>query len=207
MSWAALVLGAYLLGSVSFSVLAVRALRGVDIRSVGSGNAGATNVLRAAGMGPAAAVLLLDVAKGVAAVLAAYRLDAPGPVIGATAVAVALGHVLPLYYGFRGGKGVATVAGALGALAPLPMTLAVVFFALLVAVSRVVALASIVTAAVFPLLVWLCGRAGFTAPAPAWLLVTAAALCLLVIVKHGANIGRLRAGTEPRLGAARRKEA
>ena len=147
---AALVAGAYLLGSISFSYLIVRVLQGRDVRTVGSGNAGATNVLRAAGKLPGIAALVLDVAKGVAAVVIARSLAAPPPVVGGCAVAVVLGHVFPVFLGFRGGKGVATAAGALGALAPLALVPAVVVLVAVVAWKRYVSLGSIVAALTFP---------------------------------------------------------
>ncbi|HXO20150.1 MAG TPA: glycerol-3-phosphate 1-O-acyltransferase PlsY [Thermoanaerobaculia bacterium] len=195
--------GAYLLGSISWSLLIVRAVQGRDVRTVGSGNAGATNVLRAAGKGPAAAVLLLDVGKGVAAVAAARALSAPPPVVGGAAVAVVLGHVFPVFFGFRGGKGVATSAGALGALAPLAMGLTLVVFLLVVSWKRYMSLGSIVAAIVFPFAVLLCQRAGWgrdTTEGGTWTLLAAALIGALVVVKHAANLSRLRAGVEPRLG-------
>ncbi|HKH50075.1 MAG TPA: glycerol-3-phosphate acyltransferase, partial [Thermoanaerobaculia bacterium] len=108
----ALVAAAYLLGSVSFSFLIVKIKEGKDVRTLGSGNAGATNVLRASSLGAAVLTLLLDLAKGVAAVVGTRLLDAPPPVVGGAAFAVVLGHVFPVFLGFRGGKGVATAAGA-----------------------------------------------------------------------------------------------
>ena len=116
--WAglAIVAGAYALGSVPFSYLIVKLAKGRDVRTVGSGNAGATNVMRAAGKAAGAAALLLDCGKGVAAVTAARALGASGLVVGGAAVAVVAGHIYPVFLGFRGGKGVATASGALGAL-------------------------------------------------------------------------------------------
>ena len=182
MIWLALVAGAYLLGAVSWSLLIVRALKGFDVRTAGSGNAGATNVLRLAGPAPAVAVLVLDVAKGAAPVLVARALAAPGPVIGAAAVAAVVGHVFPAYHSFRGGKGVATAAGAMAALALRPTLLALGIFVAVVAATRY-------------------GRVGWTAPPPAWLLASAAAVAVLVVAAHRENIARLQAGTEHRLGA------
>ena len=196
----ALVLGAYLLGSVSFSLLIVRLLRGQDIRDLGSGNAGATNVLRNLGKAPALAVLLLDIGKGVLAVALARALDAPGPVVGAAALAVILGHIFPIYFGFRGGKGVATITGSLGTLALKPALLSALVFLVVLALSRMVSLGSIVGSGVFPLLVYLCGHFGLTPPAPAWLLVTATLAALLIIAVHHENIARILAGKERRLG-------
>ncbi len=203
MIWIPLILGAYLLGAVSFSLLIVKALRGIDIRTVGSGNAGATNVLRAAGAKPALAVLFLDIAKGALPVLCARALGAPGPVVGAAAVAAVLGHVAPVYYGFRGGKGVATATGAMASLAPWAALAAAGIFALVVITTRYVSLASVAAVGLFPVLIYAAGRLGWRAPAPPWLLVAAAAVAVLVVVMHRANIRRLLSGSENRLGDRR----
>lgn len=202
----ALVLGSYLLGSISFSLLVVRLLHGKDIRELGSGNAGATNVLRATGRAPALAVLLLDIGKGMAAVGMARLLDAPGPVVGAVALAVILGHVFPIYFGFRGGKGVATVTGAFGSLALRPALLAAVVFLFVVGTTRLVSLGSITACAIFPLLIYFCGRVGLTPPAPGWLLVTTALASCLIVAMHHQNIARLWTGSEPRLGVEKTNE-
>lgn len=196
----ALVLGAYLLGSVSPSVLIVRLLQGLDVRTVGSGNAGATNVLRAAGKGPALLALALDIAKGVAAVVAARLLAAPPAVVGAAAVAVVLGHVFPVFFGLRGGKGVATAAGALGALSPLAMLMGLAVFFAVVTWKRYVSLASVVTAATFPVWIYLAHRLGLGGAGGGWLMLAAAAIALLVVLKHIPNLRRLLAGRELRLG-------
>jgi glycerol-3-phosphate acyltransferase PlsY len=200
---AALVAGAYLLGAVSFSVLIVRLLQGLDVRTVGSGNAGATNVLRAAGRKAGVMVLALDMAKGVTAVAVPRALEAPPSVVGGAAVAVVLGHVFPVFFGFRGGKGVATSAGALGALAPAAMALGLLVFAIVVTWKRYVSLGSIVTAALMPLLVALSLRLGWVPAGGTWMLLPAAAIALIVIAGHARNLRRLRQGTEPRLGERR----
>ncbi len=203
MSWVlgpGLVLIAYLLGSISFSLLIVRARRGFDVRDQGSGNAGASNVLRLVGPGPAVAVLLLDVAKGVVPVQVARALDAPGSVVGGAAVAAVVGHVFPIFHGFRGGKGVATVTGALGSLSLIPAGLALGVFLTVVAATRYISVASVVTVASFPLLLFLSARAGWTPAPPAWLTASAVAIAVLVAVKHLGNFRRLAAGTEHRLG-------
>lgn len=197
---AALILGAYLVGSVSWSTVIVRALSGLDIRTLGSGNAGASNVLRSAGGRPAALVLFLDVAKGVIAVLFARFVQAAPPVVGAVALAVVLGHVFPLFFGFRGGKGVATAAGALGALAPLALVLALLVFFAVVTWKRYVSLGSMVTAALFPVFAWLGQRLGGEDAADPWVVVASAAIAAVVLLKHRRNWQRLRRGTEPRLG-------
>lgn len=203
----ALVIGAYLLGSISFSIVVVRLLRGTDVRAVGSGNAGATNAMRAAGKGVGAAVLLLDLGKGIAAVVVPRSLDASPSVVGAAAVAVVLGHVFPAFFGFRGGKGVATSAGALGALAPAAMALGILVFLGVVLWKRYVSLGSVVTAALFPLLAWLGHRLGWVEYGGVWMLLASAAIALLVLFKHSANLRRIRQGTEPRLGESRAEPA
>jgi glycerol-3-phosphate acyltransferase PlsY len=202
----AILAGAYLLGSVSWSYLVVRAVQGRDVRTVGSGNAGATNVLRAAGKGAGIAVLLLDVGKGAAAVVAARALGATSGVVGAAAVAVMLGHVYPVFLGFRGGKGVAASAGAMAALAPLPLVLALAVFVLVVAWKRYVSLGSVAAGLAFPLLMLLCRRLGWGRLAGgegAWVLAAGAAVGLLILFKHTDNLARIRAGAESRIGEAR----
>jgi acyl phosphate:glycerol-3-phosphate acyltransferase len=196
----ALVVSAYLLGSVSFSVVIVRLIQGLDVRTVGSGNAGATNVLRAAGKKAGAAVLVLDITKGVTAVVVPRVLDAPPAVVGSAAVAVVLGHVYPVFFGFRGGKGVATSAGALGALAPVAMALGIVLFVVVVVWKRYVSVGSMVTAAAFPLLVLLCYRLGWSVYGGPGLVGASAAIAIIIIAKHSRNLQRLRDGTEPHLG-------
>jgi len=203
----ALVAGAYLLGSVSFSVVLVKLVQGLDVRTVGSGNAGATNAMRAAGKKAGAAVLALDVIKGMTAVAVPRALDAPPAVVGSAAVAVVLGHVFPVFFGFRGGKGVATAAGALGMLAPAAMALGLAVFAAVVLWKRYVSLASIVTAALFPFLAGLGVRLGWTAGGGPWLVLSSAGIGLLIVFKHQRNLQRLWRGTEPRLGSRRRKPA
>lgn len=195
-----IVLAAYLLGSISFSYLIVKAKEGKDVRTVGSGNAGATNVMRAAGRKAAAVALLLDIAKGITAVVLARVLDAPPPVVGGAALAVVLGHVFPVFLGFRGGKGVATSAGALGALAPAALFLSLIAFALVVYWKRYVSLGSMTAAALFPVLAWAGQRMGWVEASDPWLIAASAAIALVVVVKHRSNLERLRQGIEPRLG-------
>jgi len=202
-----LVACAYLLGSVSFSVVIVKLIQGLDVRSVGSGNAGATNVLRAAGRKAGVAVLALDIIKGVTAVVVPRILDAPPGVVGSAAVAVVVGHVYPVFFGFRGGKGVATSAGALGALAPVAMALGIVLFVLVVVWKRYVSLGSVVTAAAFPFLAWACHRLGWSDYGGPWLLGAAATIALLIVIRHAGNLRRLRDGTEPRLAEPRPQTA
>jgi glycerol-3-phosphate acyltransferase PlsY len=203
----ALIVGAYLLGSVSFSVLLVKLMQGLDVRTLGSGNAGATNALRVAGKKAGAAVLALDVIKGMTAVAVPRALDAPPAVVGGAAVAVVLGHVYPVFFGFRGGKGVATSAGALGTLAPAAMALGLVIFTLVVYWKRYVSLGSIVTASAFPFLAGLGARLGWREYGGPWLTLSSTAIALLIVVKHQRNLRRLWRGTEPRLGERRARRA
>lgn len=200
------VVAAYLFGSLPWSYLIVRLHRGIDVRTIGSRSAGATNVLRASGKWAALLALLLDAAKGAAAVVLARSLDGGSWWLAAAAVAAVAGHVFPLFLGFRGGKGVATAAGVLALLVPVAALGALAAFVVLVAWKRYVSLGSISAAAALPLLVgvsWFGGayRIDHGVDPGAALLAGTAAIAVLVIVKHRANLVRLRAGTESRLGA------
>ncbi|MEM7049920.1 MAG: glycerol-3-phosphate 1-O-acyltransferase PlsY [Acidobacteriota bacterium] len=190
-----LVLGAYLLGSVSFSFLIVRAVRRRDVRTIGSGNAGATNVLRAAGLAPALTTLLLDVAKGMLPVWLAERLGLAPVVVAAAAIAVVVGHIFPLYFRFRGGKGVATAIGALGVMAPLVALAVMVVFLLTVLVTRYVSLGSMLGAASYPALLYGLQRLGWVGDEAA-LWIASPVVALLVLVMHFSNFRRLRSGDE-----------
>jgi glycerol-3-phosphate acyltransferase PlsY len=198
--WIALVVVAYLVGSIPFPYLMVQWRSGVDIRSIGSGNVGATNVLRVAGPGTAAAVLALDVAKGAVPVLVGRVAGAPTVVLGACALAAILGHVFPLFLSFRGGKGVATSAGAIGALSPLPMLAAAVVFGVTVAWKRIVSVGSMLAVASFPVFAYLFGRLGWMEPMPGVLLIGATVAAALILLRHSDNVRRLAIGKEHRLG-------
>jgi glycerol-3-phosphate acyltransferase PlsY len=200
----ALVLAAsYLLGSIPFGYLIVRARGGGDVRETGSGGTGATNVTRRAGKWAGVATLALDALKGALAVLVARRLLAPDFGIdwwvAASALAVVAGHVFPVWLRFRGGKGVATGLGAFLCLAPLAVACAAVVFVLVVGATRYVSLGSITATALTPLFVWLLyarGGAGAHArPLVAATLTSGA----LIIFMHRANIARLLRGVESKL--------
>jgi glycerol-3-phosphate acyltransferase PlsY len=193
---------AYLIGSIPFSFLIVKLVTHKDVRRVGSGNVGATNAMRAGGKAVGIAALLLDVAKGVAAVLIARRLGASPGVVGAAAVAVVLGHCYPVWLRFQGGKGAATSAGAMGALAPPAMAMSLIAFLVVVSWKRYVSLGSILAASLFPLFIYASQRLGWEDPDP-WLLLAGVLIALVVVVKHRPNLERLRQGTEPRLGERR----
>jgi glycerol-3-phosphate acyltransferase PlsY len=185
---------AYLFGSVPFAIVLVRLFRGVDVRTQGSGTAGATNVLRTAGKSLAVGTMLLDVGKGVAAVLLMQSLTYDPRWLGGAAVAAVLGHVFPVWFGFRGGKGVATAIGGFAVLAPWAVLAVVGAFVLVVAATRFVSLGSVTAACLLPLAM----RLLFHAPDAE--VVAAAATTFLLVISHRANIQRLLDGTERRLG-------
>lgn len=182
---------AYLLGSIPFGVLITRALGLGDLRTIGSGNIGATNVLRTGNKGAAAATLLLDAAKGGVAVLIARAVAGESAALVA-GLAAFLGHLFPVWLGFRGGKGVATFLGTMLALAwPAGIAACLTWLATAFAF-RYSSLAALVAAASTPVWLWAFGRGDAV-----WLGV---ALAALVFVRHHANIRRLLAGTEPKIG-------
>ena len=190
----AIVAGAYLLGSVSFATLVVRAFHGLDVREAGSRNAGATNVLRTAGGRLAVVTLLLDAAKGAIAV-GAMRLVTHDPFwAGIAGFAAVVGHVFPVWFAFVGGQGVATALGAFLVLAPLAALSMMAVFAAVVAGTRLVSLGSLTAASLLPLVT------GLVFGAPDAIVVTAAATTALLVAAHRKNIARLIAGTERRLG-------
>jgi glycerol-3-phosphate acyltransferase PlsY len=195
LAWALLVVGSYLLGSVSFSLL-----RRVDVRTMGSGNAGATNVLRTSGRWPALLVLLLDIAKGLVPVRLAQSLGAPSEIAAGAGLAAIAGHVYPLFFGFRGGKGVATGFGVFVALFPLAGGAALALFVGTVALTRVVSLGSIVAAAAVPWLAAVFARLGWAPPVSRVELLLTVGGAGLVLFRHRTNLARLWAGTERRLG-------
>ena len=193
MSAAAILLGSYLIGSIPFSFLVARLFGVADIRTVGSGNVGATNVARSAGRLAGVLAFVGDAGKGgVAAALA--RFLCPGDTLPACAASAAiLGHMYPVWLRFRGGKGVATGVGSFFPLAPIPSALSLVAFALALALSRYVAVASLTGA--FTLAI----AAVFLSPHP----VAASAFfsATLILFRHRGNLDRLRAGTEPTVGS------
>ena len=201
-----IVAAAYLLGSIPTGYLLVRVFRHQDIRSVGSGNIGATNVLRTGSKGLGVVTFLLDMLKGCAAVglgalLGGYLLPAE-PLRSMEAVAAlcaVLGHMFPIWLRFRGGKGVATGFGVFLVAAPWAALAAIAVFALVLLLSRYVSLASIIGAACFPVFAWYLVHGS----KPAFFVAVQATVAMLIILKHYQNIRRLLAGTESRFGAGR----
>ncbi len=201
----------YLLGSIPFGYILVRLFRGEDVRATGSGNIGATNVMRSGSKGLGIATLVLDAAKGYCAVALAagfsesiftYQIDGTYAVDKSIAMALAaafaiLGHIFPVWLKFKGGKGVATGVGSFLALAPKAVLVVLLIFAAIVAVSRYISLGSIVATAAFPVFAFLLYRGNIT---PAFVITTLGAAAL-IIAKHHQNIRRLLAGTENRFGS------
>lgn len=202
MHWGVALTLAYLIGSIPTAYLAGRLLKGVDLRTIGSGNLGATNVYRNLGAIPAAIVLLLDAAKGALPVLllaprikGTYVFEVREAMWWALACGVMaiVGHAKPIFLLWKGGgKGVATAAGVFGAIAPIATAIAAIVFVTVVASSGYVSLASIAAAVALPLAVL--ATLGTKSPA----LWVACAVMVFVVAMHGKNIQRLRAGTEPR---------
>lgn len=191
-------LGAYLLGSIPFAYLAVRLAGCGDVRAIGSGNVGATNTLRAAGWKVALVVAVLDVGKGVAAVLLMRLATASPSWAAAAAVAAVIGHCFPVWLSFVGGKGVATAVGGLVVLAPAACAVVAVVWVVVLAVWRYVSLASVCAAAAFPVALQVVGE-----PTRGEL-VAAVIIALVIIGRHHGNIRRLVRREEPRLGGSRR---
>ena len=190
----ALVAVAYLLGSIPSALLVVWARTGKDVQREGSGNVGATNATRIGGPAAGVVVTAMDVVKGALPVGAMTVLNPEGGWVAATALAAIVGHCYPVWLRFAGGKGVATAFGAFVVLAPVPALIGLGVWIVVLAVGGWVSLASMVAAAVFPLL-----AAVLDQPGRAMLLGVSLA-SVLIIVRHQANIRQLIAGTEPRIG-------
>jgi len=202
------VIAAYLLGSIPFGFVLVKLFRGEDVRSTGSGNIGATNVARTGSKGLAIATLALDALKGMAAVAFAAVLGhtslnycSDGPCVESTrlmavaALAAVLGHIFPVWLRFKGGKGVATALGVFLVLFPKAVLVSLAVFILVVVFTRFVSLGSILAAITFPVAAYFLSTTDWEALSPA------CAISLIIVLKHHANIGRLLAGSENRLGS------
>lgn len=195
----------YLLGSVPFSIIVSRIWKGIDIRDYGSKNAGFTNVYRVVGPLPAVIVLVLDIAKGIVAVLLIARIFSDSAYLSSidlkliAGLFVILGHVFPVFAGFRGGKGIAVGLGALLSIIPLEVTLALILFVLIVAITRYVSLGSL-SATAFIFLALLFERYYLQYQVPAELIFMIFFLTALIFFNHRGNIKRLLAGTENKFG-------
>jgi acyl phosphate:glycerol-3-phosphate acyltransferase len=186
----AVVIG-FLVGGIPFGYLLVRWKTGEDVREKGSGNIGATNVLRTTGPAIAVATLALDIAKGLFAVWLADKLSDGSPLwMSLAALAVMAGHAYPVFLKFQGGKAVASFIGAFLYLTPIPMMAALVVLVIVVAATRQISMGSIVAAGSLPLATWLIEH-------PPWIVILATLVAaVFVIVRHAANIQRIRSGTE-----------
>lgn len=192
---------AYLIGGIPFGYLLVRLKRGEDVRSMGSGNIGATNVLRTTGRALGFATLLLDIAKGAGAVWLADRfLNGSIQWMSLAALAVMAGHAYPVFLKFKGGKAVASFVGAFLYLTPLPLAAMLVVFVITVAVTRYISLGSVLAAGFFPIAVFLIEHP------PAIVVLAAAIAGIFIVVRHRSNLERIRAGNENvfSLGARKR---
>ena len=198
------ILGTYLCGSIPTAYIAGYALKGIDIRTVGSGNVGASNAMRLLGKGWGVAILLLDAVKGLVPILLilhVFLVDDPQvqryALVGAFAALV--GHIFPVWLKFRGGKGVATGLGVMTALLPLGVAIALPVFILIVAVTRYISLGSLIAATLLPGLFFI----KHSLPADLELFAFVCLACIFVIYKHKSNIRRIIAGEENRLGDKR----
>ncbi len=190
------ILAAYLVGSIPASFLVARAFGVADVRRVGSGNVGATNVLRSAGKPAGAMALALDVGKGALAVALSERLVPAHPWLGASAaVAAVVGHVYPVWLGLRGGKGVATGLGAFAVLEPVAALVALPVFGLTAAVTQYASLASVAGALSLAGLAFV-----FRGPDP--VAIAAGLTAAFIVFRHRTNLSRIRAGSERRLDDA-----
>lgn len=202
----------YAIGSIPFSFLVVRMFAGVDIRKHGSGNVGATNVMRNFGKLPGLLALILDIAKGYLAIVVARQIvrsfatsspiDLAHPPfyvfpsfwIGLAGLLAVLGHIFPVWLKFRGGKGVATATGAFLAIDPRATLMATIVFAIVLLATQYVSLASMLAAAVIPLLM------RFATDQPFWTIIFSILITVVIILKHHGNIARLARGEERKLG-------
>ncbi|MGE7270337.1 glycerol-3-phosphate 1-O-acyltransferase PlsY [Brevibacillus panacihumi] len=184
----------YLIGSISFSYIISKKIAGIDIRSHGSGNAGATNTLRVLGKGPAILVLLLDAAKGLLAMGITHLLTGGDPVAYAMSGLFAIaGHNWPIFFGFRGGKGIATTLGVALGFSPLAFLIGAVLAVVTIAITRYVSLGSLILVSVLPVAIYVLDK-------PNAFVWTSLALAVFAYIRHYNNIRNLLAGNERKLG-------
>lgn len=211
MIWACIISGviAYLLGSISFSVIFTKKLAGFDVRQKGSGNAGSTNVLRTAGKKPAILTLICDILKGVIAIFIAYLIGkifnfdikVSALLVQIAGIFVVIGHTFPVFFGFKGGKGVATALGVLLVTNWQIGLICLVFALVLMALTRIVALGSIAAAILFPVLCFFITNNYLVGDSSTRMsyLVFGIIMAIIVIFNHRSNIQRMASGTENRL--------
>jgi glycerol-3-phosphate acyltransferase PlsY len=188
---------AYFVGSIPFALLLARRWGGSDLRLVGSGNLGAANVMRASGLTPGILVALLDMSKGMASVLIAERLTTAGHVPAVAGLAAIVGHIYPVWLGFRGGKGVATACGVFAVLSPMAALAALGVFLVCVWLTRYVSLGSVLGSTALPPVAYATGQATSV-------VVAGIAAAALIVFRHRSNLVRLRHGSERRLSRAHR---
>jgi glycerol-3-phosphate acyltransferase PlsY len=188
-----IILSAYLIGSVPFALILGRVWGVADLRVVGSGNLGAANLLRVSGVTPGILVALLDAGKGAASVLLAQRWQGPADLSAAAGVAAVIGHVYPVWAGFRGGKGVATSAGVFAILAPAASLAAFLIFVVTAWATRFVSVGSLAASVLLPPLAYITGR-------PMSVVGAGGIVAAVILVRHRTNLIRLRRGVERRLG-------
>jgi glycerol-3-phosphate acyltransferase PlsY len=184
---------AYLLGSVPFALLIARKWGAPDLRQIGSGNLGATNVLRVSGLRAGLLVAVLDIGKGAASVLLAERLNGSGTTPAVAGLAAIVGHIYPMWLRFRGGKGVATACGVFAVLAPLAVPPALVVFVVSAWLTKYMSVGSVLASAALPPIAFALGS-----PLP--VVLSASAAATLIVFRHRSNLARVWLGTERRLG-------
>ncbi|HTA44301.1 MAG TPA: glycerol-3-phosphate 1-O-acyltransferase PlsY [Bryobacteraceae bacterium] len=185
------VVAAYLIGGIPFGLIVVKLMTGADVRESGSGNIGATNVLRTTGRAAGVLTLVLDAAKGLVAVWLAEKLSGGSELwTSFAALAVLLGHAYSIFLRFKGGKAVATFVGAYVWLTPVPLLAVVLLFVFVVAWTRYLSLGSIIAAGLFPVACWMILHPGWP------VLVSSVGSAVLIIDRHRVNIARIRAGEE-----------
>ena len=188
------IVAAYLLGSIPFPLLATRRWGGHDLHRVGSGNIGAANALRAAGVRVGITVAILDIGKGMAGVAIAGRLAGGGAGEAVAGFAAIVGHIYPVWLRFRGGKGVATACGVFGMLAPVALPPAMLAFLVATWMTRYISMGSVAASLMLPPVAYVAG-------APLAVVVSACASATLIVFRHRSNLMRVRIGTERRVGA------
>ena len=187
------IVAAYLIGSIPFALLLARRWGTADLRSIGSGNLGAANVMRASGVKAGILVAVLDIAKGAASVALAERLS-PDAAAAAAGLAAIVGHIYPIWLRFRGGKGVATACGVFSVLTPAAVPPALLIFVGTVWLTKYISFGSLVATVALPPIAYATGS-----PAP--VVAVAFAAAAIIVFRHRSNLARLRTGTERRIGA------